>query len=528
MQELINQVLSAARGMWKHRWLGVAAAWIAGLVGAVVVFNIPNRYEASARIQVDTESILKPLLAGLAVQPNVEQQVTMLSRTLISRPNVEKVVQMADLDLRSASKAQHDALVDGLMTELRITGTGANNLYVLAFRHTDPERAKRAVQSLVSIFVESGLGASKKDSESARAFIAEQIKNYQGKLEEAEARLKDFKLRNLDAQVGDGKDITVRLSELSGQLEKARLELREAENAKEAARTALENEKTQTSTLSTQSLAPEAGLVVATPEIDARLDAQRRNLDALLQRFTELHPEVVATRRLIKDIEQQREVEMQALKRAASARQAASPAGAAGVTPATQELNRMLAMSEVQVAALKARVSEFQNRYAQARAQLKSAPQLEAEAAQLNRDYAIHKKNYEDLVARRETAAISGEVEVSAGMADFRVIDPPRVAPQPVWPNRKMLLGVVLLAALGVGGFAAFAAWQIRPVFFDIGELRSKLGVPVLGAISTVMDDASRRQQRVDRIGFVAASVGLVALFGVGLALVAFQQARMT
>jgi hypothetical protein len=62
----------------------------------VVVFKIPDQYEATARIYVDTQSILKPLMAGLTVQPNVEQQVSMLSRTLISRPNLEKLVRMAD------------------------------------------------------------------------------------------------------------------------------------------------------------------------------------------------------------------------------------------------------------------------------------------------------------------------------------------------------------------------------------------------------------------------------------------------
>jgi polysaccharide chain length determinant protein (PEP-CTERM system associated) len=466
-------------------------------------------------------------LAGLAVQPNVEQQVTMLSRTLISRPNVEKLVRMADLDLKSGSKAEYDTMIDRLMTTLRISGTGADNLYVLSYRDTEPERARRAVQSLVSIFVDSGLGASKKDAESARAFINDQIKSYQSKLEEAEARLKDFKLRNIDALVGDGRDITMRLNELSGQLEKARLELREAENAREAARAALEAEKSQVSTLSTQSLIEEAGAVVATPEIDARLEAQRRHLDALLQRFTDLHPEVIATRRLLKDLEDQRVAEAQARQRAAAAKKAAASADkGGGASPAIQELNRMIAMSEVQVAALKARVAEYANRYNQARAQLKSAPQLEAEAAQLNRDYAIHKKNYEDLVARRETASISGEVEVSSGMADFRVIDPPRVAPKPVWPNRQMLLALAFVAALGVGGFAAFAAWQLRPVFFDISDLRARLSVPVLGAINTMMDDAAMRRQKADRFGFAAAMGSLVLVFAAGLAAVAVHQAR--
>ena len=81
MEELLGQVLSVAKGMWKHRWPALAVAWFMTAVGVVVVLAIPDRYEASARIFVDTQSILKPLMAGLAVQPNVEQQVTMLTTT---------------------------------------------------------------------------------------------------------------------------------------------------------------------------------------------------------------------------------------------------------------------------------------------------------------------------------------------------------------------------------------------------------------------------------------------------------------
>ena len=177
----------------------------------------------------------------------------------------------------------------------------------------------------------------------------------------------------------------------------------------------------------------------------------------------------------------------------------------------------MLAMSEVQVAALRALVGEYTTRYNLARASLKTAPALEAEAAQLNRDYAIHKKNYEDLVARRESAAMSGDLDVASGMADFRLIDPPRVSPQPVFPNRPLLLPLALLAALAAGLFASFAASQMRPVFFHPGELRSKFELPILGMVSAVMGDAETRVRRKDRLRFIAASGSLVLLFAAGL-----------
>ena len=520
MQEVIAQAYAAARGMWKHRWLGVLVAWGVALVGTIVVFRIPNQYEASARIHVDTLSILKPLMAGLAVQPDVDQQVSMLSRTLISRPNVEKLVRMADLDLKNQSKAQQDATIDELMKSLRISGTGRDNLYLLSYRDTEATRAKRAIQSLVSIFVESGLGASRKDADSAKAFINDQIKGYQAKLEEAEARLKDFRLRNLDMQVGEGRDTASRLGEMSSQLEKARLELREAENARDAAKAALASEKSQGANLSTQSLLQESAISVATPEIDARLDAQRRQLDNLLQRFTDQHPDVLSARRLVRDLEEQKAKEVQALRKAAMA--APPTVAAGGGSLAAQELNRMVAMAEVQVASLRARVGEYAARLANARVALKSAPQLEAEAAQLNRDYAIHKKNYEDLVGRRESAAMSGDLDVASGMADFRLIDPPRVSPQPVFPNRLLLLPLALLAALAAGMFAAFAASQLRPVFFHANELRAKIELPILGMVSAVIGDADRRHQRIDRLRFASASGGLVLLFLAGLAAASF------
>ena len=527
MQEVLAQALAAARGMWKYRWLGVAVAWVVALIGTIAIFRIPDQYEATARIHVDTLSILKPLMAGLAVQPDVDQQISMLSRTLISRPNVEKLVRMADLDLKNRSKAQQDATVDGLMKSLRIAGTGRDNLYLLSYRDTEAERAKRAIQSLVSIFVESGLGATRNDAATAKAFINDQIKSYLAKLEEAERRLKDFRLRNIDIQVGEGRDTASRMGELSSQLDTARLGLREAENAREAARAALAGEKTQGANLSTQSLLQESAINVATPEIDARLDAQRRRLDDLLQRFTDLHPDVLSTRRLVQELDDAKRKEVQALRKAAmAAPPGVAVGGGASNSLAAQELNRMLAMSEVQVAALRARVGEYASRYAQVKASLKTAPVLEAEAVQLNRDYAIHKKNYEDLVARRESAAMSGDLDVASGLADFRLIDPPRVSPQPVFPNRPLLLPLALLAALVGGLVAAFAASQVRPVFFHPAELRSKFELPILGMVSSVMSDVGVRQRRVDRLRFLAASGSLVLLFAAGLTVMSLLASR--
>lgn len=526
MELLIGQLLNIVRRMWKYRWVGLVVAWVAGVVGAVVVFVLPDRYEASARIFVDTQSILKPLMSGLAVQPNVEQQVTMLSRTLISRPNVEKLVRMADLDLKNQSKAQQEATIETVTSNLSIQSIGRDNLYILGYRDSDPETAKRVVQALVSIFVESSLGQTRTGTSTATTFINEQIKTYEAKLEEAETRLKEFRLKNLSNMAGDGKDSAAHIADLSSQLERARLEYREAMNARDAAKAQLEAEKARGGAQTTaQSLLQESTANVNTPELDARLADLRRNLDALLQRYTEQHPDIITTRKLIKDLEEQRKKELAELRKAAMTVPTAS-VGQPGGSPATQELVRILATTEVQVAALRARVDEYTSRYSQALAAIKTAPQVEAEAAQLNRDYAIHKRNYEELVQRREQASISGELDVASGVADFRVIDPPRANPKPVAPNRLLLLAGAMAAALGVGVFTTFAASQLRPVFHDANDLRARVELPILGVVTRLVTDADRARQRVELIRFSAGAGGLLAMFAVALTVLAVQLSR--
>ena len=409
-------------------------AWIVAIAGTVVVFRMPQKYEASARIYVDTQSVLKPLMSGLAVQPNVDQQIMILSRTLISRPNVEKLVRMADLDLGTKTKIQQDALVDELMKTLTISSTGRDNLYTLSFRDPKPDQARRVVQSLVSIFVESGVGGKRKDTESARKFIEEQIKVYEKKLEEAENRLKQFKLRNLNlTAAADGKDYYGRIGEVTTQLNQARLELREAENSRDALKRQILGEEPVLLPDRPEAAPVPDPAALAIPEVDGRIEALKRQLDAQLLRFTEQHPDILGIRRALADLEDQKRQLVAARVKAQPPK--ASPAQSLNANPVYQQLKVSLAEAEATVASLRTRVAEYESRYARLRESAKLVPQIEAEYTQLNRDYEINKKNYEGLVARRESAEISGEMEATGTVADFRLIDPPRVSPEPSHPT---------------------------------------------------------------------------------------------
>ena len=183
--------------MWRRRWVGLTVAWAVAVIGAVVLLRIPDRYSATARVYVDTQTVLKPLMHGLAIQPNIDEQIAMLARTLIARPNIEKIMRSSDIDVTANTQLERDRLVDDITSRLKFTFAGRENIYSISYQDVDPDRAKRVVQDLLSLFVESGVGNKRRDSESARRFIDEQIRGYEKKLEEAENRVKEFKIKHL-------------------------------------------------------------------------------------------------------------------------------------------------------------------------------------------------------------------------------------------------------------------------------------------------------------------------------------------
>ena len=127
---------------------------------------------------------------------------------------------------------------------------------------------------------------------------------------------------------------------------------------------------------------------------------------------------------------------------------------------------------------------------AELRSRVDAIPEVEAELARLNRDYEVNKRNYDTLVQRLESARISESAEQSADNVKFRVIEPPIVPFKPSGPERAVLNVLVLLAALGAGIGLAVLLAQLRPTISSRDVLQKVTGLPVLGTITSAMQEA--------------------------------------
>jgi polysaccharide chain length determinant protein (PEP-CTERM system associated) len=479
MSDPLHMIVVKARGAWRFRWAGIVVAWVVAIAGWVGAALVPNTYEATARIYVDSATVLQPLLTGLAVGTDVQAQATMMSRVMLARPNLEHVARETGLHLRAKTAKDLENMVNGLGTRIVIASSQTDrNLYTIKFTDTDAAMSQRVVQTMLDAFVENTLGIKRTDSTEAQAFLEQQIRDYEERLRVAEDRLAAFKQRNVGLMPGQAGGYYERLQAALQRLEVAQAEHRTAASKREELLRQLEGEEP------TVGLGPSVdGAGSGGTNVDAQISSLRAQQQALLVRYTEKHPQVVALAETIALLEKQRDEELEARRRMGGV---SSPSGvnSLNINPVYQSMRIALSQTELQLVELRNRVATEQSEVSKLRNLVGTAPEVEAELVRLNRDYEVNRAQHQQLMQRLESARLSEDAATSKEQMRFRIIEPPVVPLQPSGPNRLTLDLVVLLLAIGGGAAVAFLLHQLRPVYSSRQELEAALGLPVLGTVT--------------------------------------------
>jgi polysaccharide chain length determinant protein (PEP-CTERM system associated) len=436
MNEIIYQIKNYIRSAWRFRWQAIAVSWIVAVIGWAMVFTLPSKYASEAKVYVDTESVLRPLLQGLAVQNDMNQRLHLMTRTLLSHENLKKLLMLTDLDHKTSSREEEERLIDWLRNTIvddvnrrTIPGTReTENFYTIAFEYDDRFMAQRVVKVLLDIFVESALGDTRIESDAAQQFLQKQIVEYESRLVEAENKLTEFKRKNVDTLPRENGGIFNRLETARTDLEAVQLEFKEAKIRRDE----LKNQY-NTTLAEEQRRQERLGLSAASNSpMGQRLLAMQTRLDDLLLRYTEQHPDVQELKSKIEELK----------KKAASQPATVSAPVSSGRTSgssALEELKLAYRQSEVELRAIQLRTNEYQGRVNEIKQKLDTLPKVEAELTRLNRDYNINKENYQELVQRLESAKISERADEAGDNLKFRVVEPPKVPLFPVGPKRLML-----------------------------------------------------------------------------------------
>ncbi len=496
MREVVEQVLAQLWIILHYRNVTLAVAIVICCAGWVAIEFIPDRYRAETKVYLDTQSILKNLLEGLAIDSDTrEQSAEVMQRTLITRPNMQKVILETDLNLTINGPKETEQMIDSLMQDIKINSVQLvkksrtnSNLYLISYISEDPEMAKDVIVVLLNIFVESILGESRKDSHDAEEFLDEQIRVYEKRQYEAEKRLKLFKQKNMGMMPEEGKTIYSRISKLDADIEATQLSLIETETRIVELKRQIKSLVSSVSNVSNDSVA-----AIPNP-LDIRIDEMEKKLDDLLLQYTDNHPDVINAKLIIEQLKQKKQ-SLGEMKQEENN----IDSNVIGL-PLYQDLNVMLGESQSEAVALRTRLEQYKKQREEKRSVLSTLSEVEAELANLNRDYAINKQMYEDLVVRRESSNLSSKADQTGDKLQFKIIEPPRTPHLPYSPNRILLTTFVLLGALAGGAGVALLLEQVRPTFYTRHQLIESMEIPVIGVVSMFWTTEEKKKRKINLV----------------------------
>lgn len=487
LHELLQYVLLEVRAAWRFRWRALILAWCVMIVGALLVFSLPSKYEASAQVYADTDALTNPLLRGVAMQPDVRERLEVVTHTLLSHPNLETVADRTGLSLRATTPADSDALLLKLGSAVRIKDAGTTNLYNLSYSDPNREMAQKVVQAFLQILMNDTVGANTSSTTSAQNFLDQQVQDYGKRLSEAETKLADFQKANvgyIPSQGGSSYFTRLQSAEIQLQTLQAQYDTTVASRA---------TTQQQMRAMATGSAS--SGIDPRTQEVDKQIATYQQRLNSLLLSYTDEYPDVTSARRMIAQLQERRA----ALQKGVAS---GSMMGVVSDNPVYQEMQKSMYTIQVSIQTLVTQIAFQKRQIADLKGQADQITDVQATLQQLTRNYDVTKKQYDQLLERSNTAQLSQDATQSGNNLKFRVINPPLVPLLPVSPNRGILLLLVFGFAVAIGAGFAFLLNKATPVFVSPKDFQACGDYPVLGAFSLIVSGSWRQEQRRDVVGF--------------------------
>lgn len=527
MNVIVEEVLEEVRGAWRFRWWALAAAWLLGVLGWAVVMLLPDMYEGRATVFVDTRTALRPVLQGLAVEQDVDAELNFVRQSLLGAPQLEKIARdVGLLNPALTDVRERVSVIDGLRDRIAITVTSASSsegareagsIYGIVYQDRNRARSLKVVGELLNTLIVDTLGGKRQGSQDAQKFLETQIRDYETRLRAAEDKLADFKKHNVGAMPTEEGGYFARLQSEMDAVKTAQTALSVAMSRREELTRQL-NGESPLSAAATPGLVPGGpGAAAGGGDTLSRIRETQAHLDELLLNYTDKHPDVIAARQTLVELTARRASEIESLRRGDASALANSGAAA---NPVYQSIQLALNQADVEIASLRRQLGDHQSRVADLRRALDTMPKVEAEYAQLNRDYDVNKTQYTALLTQLEKAKLGQEADTN-GSVRFEIVEPPNAEYRPVSPHRSLLVLVVLGLALGCGAGLAYLIQMLKPVFWSVRTLAENTGATVLGAVSPAFPQALLRRKRWDVSFYTlfAGSFFLLAAVVLGLSL---------
>ncbi|HEX7128358.1 MAG TPA: XrtA system polysaccharide chain length determinant [Thermodesulfobacteriota bacterium] len=481
--ETIRQAFGMAeiRALIARRWWLFLIPFLVIVLGsALVAWWLPDVYRAETVILVDPAKIPERYIAPIS-NIEVKDRLTTLSQQVMSRTRLEQVIRTLGLWREDwDDPAAMERRVNGLRQHIDVRVSGSDS-FVIGFEGREPRLVQQITNQLASLFIAENSKIRAQRAEGTAQFIDQQRREMEEQLAAKEAEIRAYREAHL-GELPEQKEANLRALD---QLEQRLAANREATLRLTERRGLVQQ---QMASLRARAAEPEA-----VSPLRAELVRLHAELQALETQFTSRHPDVVMTRRRIKEIEAQ--------MRNGGGQVSLPPAPAAELArdPMYVALQREFDQIRVDLASRAAERQELERQIQEARALVAAMPRREQEYATLTRDYENLKATYQSLLGKQIQAGMAEDLERKQAGETFTVLDPADVPKRPVKPDRLKILLVGLVLGLGAGAGGVYLGETLDQSVRTVEELKQAYGLPVLGAIPDLAHEEARARRRARR-----------------------------
>lgn len=530
----------------------VTAATIA-VVALIITFVIPSMYRSSAIILIEQSDIPSDLVRS-TITSFADERIQVISQRVMTTSNLSDVMKKYDLYKDERVKKTREEVMDLMRKDISFNmisadvidprsgrPTQATIAFKLAYDNRIPELAQKVANELVSLYLNENLKSRTEQAAEATGFLNQEADRLKQQITKYENELSEFKVKNsgklpeltdlnfqlwertdrelmdIDRQIRASEDRKIDLQAQLEQLSPSAMIY--AENGDRVLTPQGRLKALETKYLSASAVYAEdhPDLVKMRREIDAlksevglshhsakELKQQLVGLTGKLaetrQKYTADHPDVIRLQKQIQDIEAS----------LVTAHDNKSDLNETADNPAYIELKSRLDSTNADLKSLYEHKRQFKDKLADYENRIVDTPKIERTYVALTRDYKNAVAKYQDIVTKQTSARLAEELEKTSKGERFSLIEPPLTPEKPFKPNRKVLIIMGLMLAIGAGFGVMMLKENLDKSIHGENVLLEIFGEPPLANIPYIVTEEERgKRKRILHysLGGAAASV---------------------
>ncbi len=495
-------------GFYRHKGLVFAISIVVTLMAAYIAATMPNVYRSSTLILITPQRVPANFVAP-TVTSGIADRINAISQEILSRTRLESIIKEFGLYPGGGKGTTTEDRVNAFRGNIRLD-VRRNDAFQISFDSDSPETAMKVANRLASLFIEQNLQVREQQAVGTTNFINAEAERLRKELEEQESLVTHYKVNNR-FELPDQLDANLRIVE----------QLRDELKGNLATLASMQE---RLGSLQKQLLEANVPIPVSSKTGDSevklnlpanqKIQFRQKELDSLLIRYSEKHPDVMRLRAEIAAIEKELDAEKEKAKKTGDSKKPSE-------NPLKQIIEEQIDSLKSSINAIQASNAELKNTIGVHQKRVENTPLRGIELTKVTRTYDITLRKYQDLLAKGLESQLSENLEKKQKGEQFQVIDPANLPLAPVKPNRPFILFSGLIAGL-VGGLAAAFLWDLLDRSFkNSDDLAGFIDIPVLATIPSIVTRGAVLERRraqgllgMSTLGLLLVGLILVRLFG--------------